>query len=74
MLWLWRRPATTALIRPLAWGTPHAAGVAIEKAKRPKKKKKKKKQRKIENKTKQKPQKIISVGKDVEKLELLMHC
>ena len=21
LLWLWRRPAATALIRPLAWGT-----------------------------------------------------
>ena len=41
LLWLWRRPVATALIRPLAWEPPYAAGVALEKAKRPKKKKKK---------------------------------
>jgi len=33
-LWLWRRPAATALIRPLAWEPPYAAGAALEKAKR----------------------------------------
>ena len=31
LLWLWRRPATTALIRPLAWEPPHAAGAALKK-------------------------------------------
>ena len=25
--WLWRRPAATALIRPLAWELPYAASV-----------------------------------------------
>ena len=40
--WLWCRPAATAPIRPVAWEPPHAAGVALEKAERPKKKKKKK--------------------------------
>ena len=34
LLWLWRRPVATALIRPPAWEPPHAAGVAPEKAKR----------------------------------------
>ena len=43
LLWLWRRPAATALIRPLAWEPPHAAGVALEKAKRQKNKKTKNK-------------------------------
>ena len=42
LLWLWRRLAATALIRPLAWEPPHAAGVALEKAKKTKKIKKKK--------------------------------
>ena len=42
LLWLWCRPAATALIRPLALEAPYAAGVAQEIAKRPKKKKKKK--------------------------------
>ena len=36
LLWLWRRPVATALIRPLAWETPYAKGVAL---KRPQKKK-----------------------------------
>ena len=41
LLWLWHRPAATALIRPLAWEPPYATGVALEMAKRQKKKKKK---------------------------------
>ena len=40
LLWLWRRPAATAPIRPLAWVSPCAAGVALKE--RPKKKDKKK--------------------------------
>ena len=39
LLWLWRRLAATAPIRPLAWEPPYATGVALEKAKRQKKKK-----------------------------------
>ena len=35
LLWLWHRPAATALIQPLAWGPPYDTGVAL---KRPKKK------------------------------------
>ena len=42
LLWLWCRPAATALIRPLAWEPPYAKGAALKKAKRPKKKKRKK--------------------------------
>ena len=34
LLWLWRRPVATALIRPLAWESPYSAGVAQEMAKR----------------------------------------
>ena len=30
LLWLWRRPVATALIRPLAWEPPCAAGGAQE--------------------------------------------
>ena len=41
LLWLGCRPAATALIGPLAWEPPCAAGVAL-KDKRQKKKKKKK--------------------------------
>ena len=39
LLWLWRRPVTTAPIRPLAWEPPYAVGAAQEVAKRKKKKK-----------------------------------
>ena len=38
LLWLWRRPAATAPIEPLAWEPPYAAGVAQEMAKKKKKK------------------------------------
>ena len=30
LLWLWRRPAATAPIRPLAWESPCAAGAALK--------------------------------------------
>ena len=31
LLWLWRRLASTALIQPLAWEYPYAAGAALKK-------------------------------------------
>ena len=34
LLWLWHRPAATALIRPLAWEPPYATGVALKKDKK----------------------------------------
>jgi len=39
LLWLWRRLAATAPIRPLAWEPPYVAGAAQEIAKKDKKKK-----------------------------------
>ena len=30
LLWLWYRPATIALIQPLVWKPPYAAGAAQE--------------------------------------------
>ena len=42
LLWLWRRLAATALIRPLAWEPPYDAGAAQEMAKRRKNKNKNK--------------------------------
>ena len=30
LLWLWRRPTATALIRPLAWELPHAVSAALK--------------------------------------------
>ena len=33
LLWLWRRLVATALIGPLAWEPPYAAGAALEKTK-----------------------------------------
>ena len=40
LLWLWQRPAATALIRLLAWEPPHAVGEALENAEKKQKKKK----------------------------------
>ena len=40
LLWLWHRLVVTALIRPLAWEPPYAAGAALKKTKKKKKKKK----------------------------------
>ena len=42
LLWLWSRPAATALMGPLAWEPPYATDSALEKQKKKKKKKKKK--------------------------------
>ena len=33
LLWLWRRLAAIALIRPLAWEPPHAEGAALKRQK-----------------------------------------
>ena len=38
--WLWLRPATEALIQPLAWELPYGTGVALKGKKKKKKKKK----------------------------------
>ena len=38
LLWLWRRLAAIAPIRPLAWEFPYAAGVALKDKKQKKKK------------------------------------
>ena len=38
LLWLWCRPAAVALILPLAWEPPYAAGAAIKNEKKKKKK------------------------------------
>ena len=40
LLWLWHRLAAGALIGPLAWEPPYAAGVALQRQKTRKKKKK----------------------------------
>ena len=34
LLWLWRSPAATALIGPLAWEPPYAAGTALKRQKK----------------------------------------
>ena len=33
LLWLWHRPAAVALIRPLAWEPPYAAGAGLKRQK-----------------------------------------
>ena len=38
LLWLWLRPAAVALIRPLAWESPYAGGVALKIKKKKKRK------------------------------------
>ena len=38
LLWLWHRLEAAALIGPLAWEPPYAAGAVLKKIKRPKKK------------------------------------
>ena len=40
LLWLWRKPAATALIQPLAWEPPYTKGAALKRQKTKKKKKK----------------------------------
>ena len=39
LLWLWHRLADAALIRPLAWEHPYAAGVVLKRQKKKKKNK-----------------------------------
>ena len=39
LLWLWHRPAATALIRPLPWAPPYALGAALKRQKKKKRKK-----------------------------------
>ena len=34
LLWLWRRPAAAAPIRPLAWELPYASGAALKEKKK----------------------------------------
>ena len=46
LLWLWRRPAAAAPMRPLVWEPPYATGVALKKKKKKKKTKKKPKKQK----------------------------
>ena len=43
LLWLWCRPVATAVIRPLAWEPPYAAGAALKGQKTKTKTKKKEK-------------------------------
>ena len=40
LMWLWCRPAAVALIGPLAWEPPYAAGVALKGQKTKKERKK----------------------------------
>ena len=37
LLWLWCRPAATALIQPLAWEPPYAVGAALKRQNKKKK-------------------------------------
>ena len=41
LLWLWRRPAAVAPIRPLAWESPYVMGVTLKRQKKQTNKQKK---------------------------------
>ena len=45
LLWLWRRPAAVAPIRPLAWEPPYAEGVALKSKSKTKENKKNQRQK-----------------------------
>ena len=49
LLWLWCRPEATALIGPLVWEPPCAAGASLKRKKDQKKKKERKKKRNLTN-------------------------
>ena len=51
LLWLWRGPVAAALIQPLAWEPPYAAGAAQETAKKKTKKDKKQTNKKTQHST-----------------------
>ena len=42
LLWLWRRPAATALMQPVTWKLPYATCAALQKKKKKEKEKKEK--------------------------------
>ena len=74
LLWLWSRPAATALIQPLAWEPPYATVAALKRQK-PKPKQNKTKQKKATmNHTseclKYRTLNIPRIDKTVEELEL----
>ena len=50
LLWLWRRPAATAPIRPLAWEPPYATGAAPQRQKAKTNKQTKKKPPRLQTK------------------------
>jgi len=69
LLWLWRRPVATALIQPLAWEPPYAAGAALEKAKRPKKTETKTKT-KNRKQTKNEVHLYVLIEKDIQGIQI----
>ena len=46
LLWLWHRPAATALIQPLAWELPYAVVAALNRQKKERKERNKDEQKK----------------------------
>ena len=47
LLWLWHRPAATALIPPLAWEPPYAMDVALKRQEKKKNNTKQQQQQKL---------------------------
>ena len=50
LLWLWCRPAATALICPLAWELPHASGATLKRLKKKEEEEKEQQQQKQQHK------------------------
>ena len=69
LLWLWRRPVATAMIRPLAWEPTYAAGgdqeIATTTTKKTKKKKKRLKETRIKKMKKKKKKRKGKVDSDI---------
>ena len=53
LLWLWRRPAATAPIRPLAWEPPYAVNTALKGQKDKERKREGERERKKERRKKE---------------------
>ena len=74
-LWLWHRLAVTALIRPLAWESPFAAGMELKRTEDKRRKKKKnlltKPGLRLKKKKKKKKKKLQKVNKKKKKIQNL---
>ena len=61
LLWLWRRPAATALMQPVTWKLPYATCAALQKKKKRKRKKRENRNRFTD--TKNRLRLVVAKGK-----------